>query len=76
MTEVTISISVTVINEDVLNYLLKDRDSDWVSCIHVCTHSPNYVLFARHISKIKWLTKIKYRRMYKNIPHQSKQKWN
>ena len=39
MTEVTISISVTVINEDVLNYLLKDRDSQIESHAYTCVHT-------------------------------------
>ena len=38
MTEVTLSISVIIINEDVLNYLLKDTDSQIESQAYMYVH--------------------------------------
>ena len=53
MAEVTLSTSVTTINSDGLNSLLKDRDSQIESHANTYVPSPTYMLFARHIPKTK-----------------------
>lgn len=73
MAKVTLSISVTTINGDGLNFLLKDKR--FLNCLS-CIHSPNWMLFASFISEIKWATKVKYKKIIKHLLGQPKQKWD
>lgn len=77
MAKVTLSISVTTINGDGLNFLLKDkRLLNCLSCTHICINSPNWMLFARLISETKWATKAKYKKFIKYPLGQPKKKWD